>query len=361
MQALHIQAGPRALERLRQHGLQAADIAIIPAAAGGPKGLIFQHLDQWLFGSWLPAAPRQRLLVGASIGAWRMAAACHRDAPAAFARLSRLYCEQQRYPARPSPAHVSEVIREVLRQFIGGHEQEIVSHAHYRLVIVAARGARMLAAPRRAASEKAGFAAAALANAVSRRALARHLERVLLQDARLATDWLPPAFDAFHTAVAPLSTANLQAALLASGTLPLVMEPVRQLPQAPAGTYWDGGLVDYHLALPYARITDGLVLYPHFGTRIVPGWLDKQLPWRHAARGDMRAWLDNLLLVSPSPEFLRLLPRQRLPDRRDFPHYGLDHDRRIGDWKRAIAEGERLRDALAAFAEKPDLSQVRPL
>ena len=68
-----------------------------------------------------------------------------------------------------------------------------------------------------------------------------------------------------------------------------------------------------------------------------------------------------MILISPTAEFLRTLPRGKLPDRRDFPHYGLEHDRRIADWKKAIAEGERLRDALAAFAEKPDLSQLRPL
>lgn len=31
---------------IREHGLRAQDIAIIPAAAGGPKGLIFQKMDQ---------------------------------------------------------------------------------------------------------------------------------------------------------------------------------------------------------------------------------------------------------------------------------------------------------------------------
>jgi hypothetical protein len=45
MSALSFHAGPRALARIRAHGLRAADIAVIPAAAGGPKGLIFQALD----------------------------------------------------------------------------------------------------------------------------------------------------------------------------------------------------------------------------------------------------------------------------------------------------------------------------
>ncbi|MDB5796243.1 MAG: patatin-like phospholipase family protein [Paucimonas sp.] len=359
--SLIIQAGPRAWNLLQQDGLRAQDVAVIPAAAGGPKGLVFQHLDQWLFGHWLAQAPRERLLVGASIGAWRMAAACHADPVAAFARLSALYCDEQHYPAKPSPAFVSETCRRILRGFVGGHEAEVTSHPWHRLHIIAARGARMLAAPRRAASVGAGFALAALSNAISRRLLARHLQRVVIHDPRAAASWLRQGFDAFETHAAPLLADNLQAALLASGTLPFVMEPVRELPHAPPGTYWDGGLVDYHLALPYNRATAGLVLYPHFGQHIVPGWLDKQMPWRRAHRHTGPGWLDNVLLVSPAPHFLRKLPRQRLPDRRDFPHYGLEHARRISDWRLAIAEGERLRDDLAAFIEKPDMTLVQRL
>ena len=85
--------------QLRAHGLRAQDIAVIPAAARGPKGLILQALDQWLFGSWLPGAARKRSLIGASIGAWRMAAACHADPVAPFQRLGDFYCGQ-RYPLR---------------------------------------------------------------------------------------------------------------------------------------------------------------------------------------------------------------------------------------------------------------------
>jgi hypothetical protein len=361
MDSLLIQAGPRALAHLRQHGLRAADIAVIPAAAGGPKGLIFQHLDQWLFGDWLLQAPRERDLIGSSIGAWRMAAACHADPVAAFARLSDLYCEEQRYARHPSAAQVTRVISTVLDKLVGGHEEEVVQHPQHRLHVVVARGLRMLASPGKPSAEKAGFAVAALANALSRRWLSHHLQRVVMHDARSSAQWLLEPFDEFATQGETLDAGNLQAALLASGTLPFVMEPVRHLPGAPAGTYWDGGLVDYHLALPYHRLESGLVLYPHFGAQIVPGWMDKHLPWRHAARSPRRHWLDNMVLVSPSPAFLARLPLGRLPDRRDFPHYDLEHDRRIADWRRAIGEGERLRDELASFAARADLSKVRPL
>ncbi|MFC3108539.1 patatin-like phospholipase family protein [Undibacterium arcticum] len=366
--ALTIQAGPRALAHLRQHGLRAQDIALIPGAAGGPKGLILQALDQWLFGHWLPSAPRERMLIGASIGAWRMAAACHADPVAAFQRLGDLYCGQC-YPLRPSSAQVSQVAAQLLADFIGGHEAELCSHPYYRLQLLAVRGRQLLAAPRGWLGTGTGFAAAGLANLASRARLAGHLERIVIGDPRDPADWLRQQFDAFETRFVPLTPDNVGAALLASSSLPLMMEPVRQIPHAPAGTYWDGGLIDYHLALPYSRIADqpdgGLVLYPHFTDRVIPGWLDKWLPWRRAGRGDrdrlQRGWLDNVILVSPSPGFVHSLVRHKLPDRKDFTYHGQDHEARIRHWQQAVAEGERLRDALAEFALRPDLDQVLPL
>ncbi len=364
MNALSIHAGPKALAQLREHGLRAQDVAIVPAAAGGPKGLIFQKLDQWLFGSWLPAAPRERTLIGASIGAWRMAAACHADPVAAFERLGDLYCGQC-YPPRPSARLVSDACRALLAGFIGGHETEITAHPHYRLQILVSRGRRLLHAPTRNMTVNVGFGLAALGNLVSRSQLTNHLARMVVGDQRDPAFWLKAKFDAFDAQFVPLAPDNIADALLASGTLPFVMEPVRDIAHAPRGAYWDGGLIDYHLALPYSRVAGnpegGLVLYPHFGEQIVPGWLDKSLPWRRANFGGNRDWLDNVVVVSPSRDFLRTLSRGKLPDRQDFLYYGARHEFRILNWKLAIAEGERLRDALAAFVDKPDPALVQPL
>jgi hypothetical protein len=364
MNALSIHAGPKALAHLRERGLQAKDIAIIPAAAGGPKGLIFQKLDQWLFGTWLPSQPRERTLIGASIGAWRMAAACHADPVAAFERLGEFY-SSQRYPHKPTPEFVTRACEKLLSDFIGGHEAEVTSHPHHRLHILTSRGRRLLQAPRMRLSATAGFGLAVLGNLISRSRFAQHFARVVFSDSRDPAFWLKAKFDAFDTHFAPLAPDNIAPALLASGTLPFIMEPVRRIPQGPIGTYWDGGLIDYHLALPYSRVAGdpegGLVLYPHFNAHIVPGWFDKQLPWRRAGKGANRGWLDNVIIVSPSPVFLRSLSRGKLPDRSDFLYYGANHDFRILNWKLAIGEGERLRDAFAAFVEKPDLSLVRPI
>ncbi len=362
MTSLSFHAGPRALAHLRTHGLRAQDVAVVPAAAGGPKGLIFQALDQYLFGDWLAQAPRERALIGSSIGAWRMAAACHADPVAAFARLGELYTGQRYGTARPTPHDIDLVCKQLLAGFVGGYEHEVVNHPHYRLHLLAVRGLRALAAPVSRAAEVRGFVQATVLNLASRERLAHMLERVVISDRRGAPAWMAEGFDGFTTHFSALGTANLGAALLASGTLPLIMQPVRGLADAPPGVYWDGGIIDYHLALPYARMAPGeLVLYPHFSEHIVPGWLDKAMPWRRAARGGNRGWLDNVIIAAPTPAFLRTLPRHKLPDRKDFTFYGLDHDARIGAWRQAIGQGQRLRDDFAEFVARADLSLVKPL
>ncbi|HEX8604035.1 MAG TPA: patatin-like phospholipase family protein [Pseudoduganella sp.] len=348
-----IRLGARARRRIAAEGLQAADIAIIPAAAGGPKGLILNGIDTWLFGDWLPRAPRERQLIGASIGAWRMAAAAFTDPVAAHKRLAYHYAHQT-YPARVDAACVTRTVRGLLEEVLAGHGGEVLAHPHHRVAVITARGIGPLAnAGGVRWREMAGFVRAAAANAVSRSRLARGMERVLFHDARDEGGWLRERFDAFSSHFVGLRPDNLRDALLASGSIPLVLEAVRDIAGAPPGAYWDGGLIDYHLHLPYQR-DPGLVLYPHFTDYIVPGWLDKSMPWRRARD----ASLENVILVSPSRSFVAGLPNRKLPDRNDFKHYGQDHAARIRDWTFAIGESERMAEALARWAEKPDLRQA---
>ncbi|HSN22004.1 MAG TPA: patatin-like phospholipase family protein [Usitatibacter sp.] len=366
MDPLILRAGPRALERIRTHGLDPADVEIVPGAAGGPKGLGIAGLDRALFGEWLPRAPRVRHLIGASIGAWRFAAVCRSDPMPALADFARLYIAQC-YPPRPSASFVSKCAREMLAELFTGREAEVLASPSYRLHILAVRGRWPLTRDS-SWTTPLGFGMAAMANALGRRHLARFIDRTLFHDPRARPPFAavgeataPDAgqsirFDAFHTHVVALDAANLGEALMASASIPLVLEGVANIPQAPPGVYWDGGIVDYHLHLPYHRAA-GLVLYPHFIDRIVPGWLDKGMPWRRA-RGE---WLENVVLVAPSREYLAQLPLGKLPDRNDFRRFAGDDEGRMRYWRTAVAESGRLAEAFLEFARRPDPSRVLPL
>ena len=352
--ALTIRAGARALAHIRREGLQARDVALVPGAAGGPKALGIAGLDRAIFGEWLPSAPRVRHLVGASIGAWRFAAACCADPVRTLGDFAHAYTEQ-RYPPKATARYVSDSARAMLKTLFEGREREILSHPHYRLHVVTVRGRWPLTRDGPVATPL-GFGFAALANVFGRRHLARFVDRIVFHDPRdcAACFAATPSFDPFETRAIVLDERNLGAALLASASIPLVLEGVANIPGAPAGIYWDGGIVDYHLHLPYHRSSD-LVLYPHFVDHIVPGWLDKSIPWRRA-RGE---WLENVVLVAPSAEYLARLPEAKLPSRQDFKR--LDDETRMRQWRSAIAESERLADAFLQFTARPDPGSIDPL
>jgi hypothetical protein len=345
---LDIRLGDRALEHLRTRGLAPADVRCLPAAAGGPKGLALLPLDRLLAREWLPRASGIEL-IGASIGAWRMAALAQSDPLGALDRLQHAYVRDQNYRERPTPAQVADACRGLARSVLG---ESAEWRADVALSVITTRARGGLAGRR----SKGAFARAALANTLSRRRLATHMERVVFHSG--APSRLLPAFDAFGLTQARLTERNREDALLASGSIPLICNPVQDIADAPAGEYWDGGLIDYHLLLPYDRY-DGLVLYPHFVPHVTPGWLDKYVPWR--ARAQRHRWLANVILIAPSPAMLKRLPNGKLPDRGDFYRYGADHAGRIRDWERAISECERFAEAAMRWLQAPDLTIVKSL
>lgn len=358
LKALQILAGPRARARLAQRGLRAADVRVIPAAAGGPKGLILVPLDQHIFGHWLPQSAQEVHLLGASIGAWRMATAClGRDAvstKAEFARLAHEYLHQRYDSApgkQPSAAAVTRGFAAILAGVFGGREAQALSHPQLRLHVFTSRGRHLLAREGRLRTPL-GYGAAFAANALSRRAMGAWLERVVFSDPRAP---LPMPLHDYRSRQVELTPGNLHSSVLASCSIPFWLQAVHDIAGAPAGAYWDGGITDYHLHLNYgAMVDDGLVLYPHFQRQVIPGWLDKALKSRHRPT----AFLDNVVLLSPHPDWVATLPNAKLPDRADFKHYGDDVAARIAAWQRAIAESQRLRDE---FAQACALDAVQAL
>jgi hypothetical protein len=360
--ALQIHAGPRALAHLRERGLQPADVRLIPAAAGGPKGLVLNALDRFLFGQWLAGEGPSVHLVGASIGAWRMASACQADADAALLRMAEAYVEQHydHAPGKaPTSRHVSTVFAATLAEHFEARQSEMLAHPRLRLHVVASRG-RHLLRREHLLTTPLGYLGAWSANALHRRALGGWLQRVVFSDPR---EPLPLALHDLSTRQVDLTPGNLNAAVLASCSIPFWLRAVHDIPGAPRGAYWDGGLTDYHFHWPFAQLQasaqgGGLVLYPHFQPRVVPGWLDK--PWRRRHRPT--PWLDNLILLCPSPDWIATLPDAKLPDRDDFRRYGDDVDARAAVWRRAVRGGQRLADELQDWlARGAPVDRVLPL
>ncbi len=349
--ALDILAGPKAFETLRQRGFDAANVDAVIGASGGPKWLALSGLDRVLFAELCGAQRTRPLhLIGSSIGSWRMACLAQRDPLAALDRFETAYIERQRYSARPSPAEVSRVSVALLDALLGENgAREILENPRAHLHVIAAR-CRGLAASERRGLLTAGLAIAAVTNALNRRTLRWHAERVIFDT---AGDASPFRMHDMPTRHVPLTHENLRAALIASGSIPLVLEGVR-IPGLD-GTYRDGGVIDYHPDFDFGS-GDGLVLYPHFYSRIVPGWFDKSLPWRRAGGRNFA----HVLLLAPSDAFVAKLPGGRIPDRKDFYRY--TESDRIRAWHAVTHAGRILGEEFAELvASGRWMTRVRPL
>ncbi|WP_215782204.1 patatin-like phospholipase family protein [Paludibacterium sp. B53371] len=348
---LSIRAGKLARQHLQAHGLKAADVAVVPGAAGGPKAIGLLGLDQAVF-PWLNAAPRPREFIGASIGSWRLACALQADPVSQLAHLSERYIDTT-YPD-PTVHTITRQSAEMLHALFDAEGiEQILNHPQHRLSILVAQSHGLLNRSGRTPL-LAGLAFSAGLNLLSRPLLRYAFTRMVCHDVRSSLSFLPA--DGIPTRLRALDRGNLLPLLLASAAIPGVIEGVR-LDDLPGRLLRDGGLIDYHLDLPFDG-SRGLTLYPHFTDRIVPGWFDKFLPWRQAHS----AHHQHTILIAPSARYLASLPGGKLPDRRDFKRFAGQDTLRQQQWRTAAAQSRQLGDAFLALCDSGRIADIaRPL
>lgn len=333
--------GDQARKYIEQNGFGAEDIDLLVGASGGPKWLVLAGLDRVLFRDFLPTRTSPLTTVASSIGSWRFAVMAQKDPMAALDRFLESYLAQS-YSENVTVEDVSQVLDGVLSHLLGSSgAEEILAHPVYRNHVVTIRSGPLLRTEGRLGLMS-GLAATFLANLSGRSRLGWFCERTVFGDPR---DSMIDFGDQIPTRHVVFSKDNLELALRASGAVPLVLAGVKDIPGAPKGVYRDGGVTDYHFDQPLSG-TRRLVFYPHFYEYCIPGWFDKMLKGRHHVGP---VW-QNLVLVSPSPEFVAALPGGRIPDRKDF--FKLDNQQRMLLWQRTIEESERLGEAFLQAVEK---------
>ena len=353
--SLTFKAGPGALKFVRQHGLDLSSIGTIAGASGGAKWLVLSQLDRAILRSVVPHLAGPVHLIGSSIGSWRFAAASQKRPVQAIEKFQDAYIHQS-YQSKPTPEEVSRESRKIMDHFIDDTAiDEILSHPVFRLNFMAVRCRHILSSDKRALLFP-GLAAAFFSNMIGRSTLKFFFDRSLFYHPADK----PPFLDmsGFPIQKTVLTRENFKAALLASGSIPLVMSGVKDIPGASPGIYRDGGIVDYHLDIDFLNGNNGLVLYPHYSDRIIPGWFDKKLRHRRPASKNM----ENVLMISPSKEFVEALPHKKIPDRNDFLLFRGRDRARFSYWLSVVHESKRLGDAFWDAVESGRIRQlVKPI
>ncbi|MCD6486545.1 MAG: hypothetical protein J7K35_04360 [Syntrophobacterales bacterium] len=348
-------AGRKALPMIREDSLHPDQVKVVTGAAGGPKCLILNHLDGAIFSTWFADRKTPLFLLGSSAAAWRFASVSQKKPLEAIDRFRTTYVHQH-YSLKPTREEITSESIAFMDTFLGKTGvEEILNHPYLRLNIMSTR-CRGLTASDRVGALLPGMILAALSNIISRKFLGLFFERTLLYDQRE----IPPFFDmnGFPIRQVSLTEKNFRQALLASGSIPVVMSRVIDIPGARKGTYRDGGIIDYHMDIPFTKNSDDIVLFPHYTNRVIPGWFDKKLPWRKSDPVNM----ENVLLLHPSEEFVKRLPYGKIPDRNDFHLFNGRDDERIDYWNRAIKESERLGEEFLDAVQTGKIRElVRPM
>ena len=333
---LRVFAGPSAYRQIRENGLSPEDVSAVFGASGAAKWLTIHGLDRAVFCEWLSDSTHEIDLFGTSVGAFKLAAAAQVNASGALLALSNAYINQNYQDKEPSRQVVVET-NKILRAFLDERSiAEILASPRFNYHCGSVLCSGWLASDN-LRTQKFAMVKAFLLSLAGRRFHKGIFERCIFYTGAAVNDF--SGADEFVTRKVQLSADNFLPAMLSSGSIPVVMPGVVDIPGAPPGMYRDGGLLDYH-ALPsnIGNFREGLVLYPHFYRHLKEGWFDKFWAWRQAGAQQ----LDKTILIGPSEAYVASLPGQRIPDRNDFYRFKNNDEERIRRWTQVRDRGAEL-------------------
>jgi hypothetical protein len=350
MNEICVRAGRNAYESIQAGAFDFDNITTYVGAAPGPRWLVATGFDRSILKSGVLGNKRPVVLVGSSVGAMRLAAWMQPEPEKSYEMLIEAYIAMH-FTKEDTPETILQSIRTLIDSYIDDDALSFaLTNKRYRLAIITAR-AKYLAASNVRWLQMLAFGAAFAGNAFSRQTIHRFFQRVVFHNSPIL-----PYFclnHDFRGQAIPLNEVNFKHALLASAAVPLASAGVRDIYGAPGGMYRDGGLTDYHLNQKYSGKGSITLLFNH-QRHLIPTWLDKNL----SSRQPPGEYLDNVLMVYPSSDFMRKLAYGQAPDREDFRTYAHNPWKRIRDWRRAGAVAENLGEQFLELAASGRLREV---
>lgn len=331
---IDIYAGKTAAKIINEQGFKPEIFTSFLGASGGPKWFTLFGLDKYIFGEFFKHRTQPLNLIGSSAGAFRSACFAQNDPVAAIKRLAKSYSQTRYSSNKPTPAEITLKARALLDDVFGDDGvTEIINNPVFKAHFIVAKSNGFIASEHKLI-QLLGLSKSYMLNRINRKLLGSQYERFIF-GAPNSDLSITDSYN-FKTKNIALTQTNLKDALLASGSIPLVMQGIKNIAGSPPGIYRDGGIIDYHFDLKINN--PGLILYPHFNSDPKAGWFDKNLKRKVSPQN-----YDNVVMITPSKEFIANLPYGKIPDRNDFTD--LDADTRIKYWNTVFSETEKLAEA----------------
>jgi len=348
---LEIYAGETALKTIQQQGFSPELFSSFLGASGGPKWFTLFGLDKYLFGEFFNGREQPLNLIGSSAGAFRAACFAQNDPVAAIERLAKNYSETvYSDDTQPQPGEITAKAVELLEALFGDTgADEIINNTVFKAHFIVAKCNGLVASENKLL-QGAGLCNSFIRNTLSRRLLKSQYERYIFQHAKSDLAIYDP--DNIATTSMALSQRNIKAALLASGSIPMVMQGIKDIADCPQGMYRDGGIIDYHFDFKIKN--QGLILYPHFNSILKAGWFDKKL-----SRKVRLQHYDKTVLLCPSAQFIESLPFKKIPDRSDFIE--MKPAQRLQYWQQVFVASEKLAEQFKHFYQQQNISSIKSI
>ena len=328
---IDIFAGKTAAKIINEQGFKPELFTSFLGASGGPKWFTLFGLDKYIFGEFFKHRTQPLNLIGSSAGAFRSACFAQNDPVAAIKRLAKSYSQTRYSSNKPTPAEITLKARALLDDVFGDDGvTEIINNPVFKAHFIVAKSNGFIASEHKLI-QLLGLSKSYMLNRINRKLLGSQYERFIF-GAPNSNLSITDSYN-FITKNIALTQTNLKDALLASGSIPLVMQGIKNIAGSPPGIYRDGGIIDYHFDLKINN--PGLILYPHFNSDPKAGWFDKNLKRKVSPQN-----YENVVMITPSKEFVVGLPYGKIPDRNDFTD--LDADTRIKYWNTVFSETEKL-------------------
>lgn len=351
MSSLQIYAGSHALKRIQNEGFHANLFDGFLGASGGPKWFVLAGLDKVIFPEFLDARTSSIDIMGSSAGAFRSACLAQNNTAAAIDRLANNYA-QTVYSPKPSAKEITDKGYDLLYRMLGEYGVSEALNSPKKNVHFFVQHCHGLVSSENKMAQMLGLSLAASKNIINRKFIGKQFSRAVFSTKASPNLFADPY--SFPTDYYELNEGNFVPSLMASGSIPMVIQGVKDIPNAKPGVYRDGGIIDYHFDLKFNE--PNLVLYPHFYKTPTPGWFDKNVRSRQCHESSY----ENVLMLVPSDEFVAQLPYGKIPDRKDFTD--MDADTRIKYWLETIKQSEKLAEEFVQLVSSGEIvSKLQPI